>query len=233
MCNAATSTFIRELSLIRDDTFATARAYFTYKAIHAFGAESKENYHVLNRHSIFWNITLYSLQNTFFTCLGRIFDQKSPHGIDTLVRTAQENPGMFSTKALSERRKGNFRTEAELNEYVGKAYVPTAADFRALRKEVAAKRKIFEEKYRDIRHKVFAHKEVVEDDERRALFSKTNIGEFEELMEFLFNLEAAMQSLLDNGDDPSLAAHRWTFFEDVKREAKDDLRAMLQGEKKE
>lgn len=232
MCDTAVNNFVRELSLMRDDTFTTTHAYFTYKAIHIFGAESRDNYHVLNRHRIFWNIVLYALQNTFFTCLARIFDQNSPHGIDTLIRTAQEKSDIFSAEALAGRRRKDFKSEAELKAYVEKAYIPTAADFRVLRKEVAAKRKIFEEKYRDIRHKVFTHKEVVEDDERKALFAKTNIGEFEELLEFFFNLEAALQGLLDNGHDPSLQRPRSSFFQEVKEEAEDDLRTILQTDKK-
>jgi hypothetical protein len=62
------------------------------------------------------------------------------------------NPQMFSKSALARRKQGPAAVPpAWLNDYVNRAYVPKAADFRHLRRYVNI------DKYRPLRHQVFAH----------------------------------------------------------------------------
>jgi AbiU2 len=67
------------------------------------------------------------------------------------------------------------------------------------------RRRIYEDRYREVRHKVFAHKEVSTFQEANALLAKTRIDEMKALFAFLSNLHLALWELLYNGCKPSLA----------------------------
>ena len=140
--------------------------------------------------------------------LGRVFDQKTPHNLDSLIRIAQNNLEIFSKEALGRRKQklGANLSPPELDECLRSAYEPTPEDFRDLRKSVQKWRKIYESNYDDIRDKLFAHKEVSDRAETDALFAKTNIGELQSLFAFLLSLDEALLLLFVNGHKPDLSA---------------------------
>jgi HEPN superfamily AbiU2-like protein len=72
---------------------------------------------------------------------------------------------------------------------------------------VAAK---FEEKYRPLRHKVFAHRGVTSRAEVGELFAKTNIREMQQLLVFLGRLHEVLWQLYFNGHKPTLRPARFS-----------------------
>lgn len=71
-------------------------------------------------------------------------------------------------------------------------------------------RKIYEERYRDLRRKFFAHREVSDRAEIDALFGKTNIRELQRLLAFLESLSEALWQLFFNGHKPVLRPRRYS-----------------------
>lgn len=140
--------------------------------------------------------------DTFIT-LGRIFDQGSPHNLDRLFQLARDNREMFSKGAL-----GRRRGLAGADEVVSRAYEPVAADFRRLRKEASRWRTVYETKYADLRRKIYAHRELSDNEQISALFAKTKVGELERLFAFLGSLCDALWELYVNGREPRLAPQR-------------------------
>jgi hypothetical protein len=57
-------------------------------------------------------------------------------------------------------------------------------------------------RYRDIRHKVFAHKATADMTEINGMFAKTNIEEMKALFGFLHALHEALWELFNNGRKP-------------------------------
>ena len=137
--------------------------------------------------------------------LGRIFDQRSPHNVDPLLGFAQQHRSKIFSKEALGRRKSALSANAQewLPAYLSAAYVPTAADFRRLRKLVAKYRRIYEARYKPIRDKVHAHTELV-GQQASALHSKTTIREVERLLTFLKRLYEAIWQSLHNGKRPAL-----------------------------
>src|SRR4051794_23643673 len=86
---------------LRGEINIATDAFYTNAEINNFALESKEIYNALNRSAAFWNLQTYSLQNTFFIYLFRIFDKgkdvQSIHGF--LAQTA-EHPEYFSRQSL-------------------------------------------------------------------------------------------------------------------------------------
>jgi hypothetical protein len=133
------------------------------------------------------------------------------HNIGSLLRLAQKNPQIFSKAALGLRKQGTDKTPPTwLGSYLDDAYVPRPSDFRRLHAAVQKKRIIYEQKYRDLRHRVFAHKEISDPDVVAALFAKTNIRELQLLLTFLGSLHNALWQLFENGRKPVLIQRRYS-----------------------
>jgi hypothetical protein len=76
------------------------------------------------------------------------------------------------------------------------------ADSRGLRAEVAKRRRVYEERFGDVRDKIFAHKELSDRDEMNALLAGATIDELNSLFGFLHALHEALWGLLVNGRRP-------------------------------
>lgn len=205
-------SFINELEIFRTEAQAGAQFLYANLAINAILGKNKRALNAVNRTPLFWKINMGALQTSFFIVLGRIFDQNSNHNIDKLLRIAQNNNiGIFSKAALAGRkRRESHDADKWLPEYLKDVYEPTNADFTRLRREVANYRKIYERNYRDIRRKIFAHKEVSEAVDVEKLFSRTNIRELQKVFVFVNALYEALWQLLHNGRAPVLRPMRYS-----------------------
>lgn len=185
--------FIRELEVFRTETQAGAQYLYAYLSFNSIVSEKKKTYREINKTPLFWNTAMGSLQTSFFIVLGRIFDQNSTHNVDRLIKIAQENRDIFSTDALAKRKKKDSKNADEwTDDYLKGVYEPTEKDFRELRKKVKEFRKIYETNYRDIRHKIYAHKEVSDAEDVQKLLSKTNARELQSVFVFVSALYEAM-----------------------------------------
>ena len=204
-------TFENELEIFRHEIEGCIQFFYAYLAVHAVAGDDRSVYQLLNQAPLFWNTTLAALQASTFIVLGRIFDQGSPHNIDQVFRIAQRTPEIFSRFALGARRQGRNETPPRwLKKYVRGVYEPTPSDFRRLRAHVRKRRKIYETNYRDLRHKVFAHKELTDPVAVAALFAKTNIRELQRILVFLSSLYDALWQLYFNGRKPAIRPRRYS-----------------------
>ena len=195
--------FEHELEIFRTEVAAGTQFFYAYLAVHAVAANRRSVHELLNRAPLFWNTCLAALQMGAFIAQGRVFDQDSAHNLDKDLRIAQDNPQMFSRMALGRRKQGTDLQSPEwLDEYLRNSYEPTPMDFRRIRAHIRKRRKTYESNYRDLRNKVFAHKEVSGQAETAALFGKTNIRELQRLLAFLNSLHEALWQLFFNGRKP-------------------------------
>lgn len=195
--------FEHELEVFRTEYEAATQHFCAYLKIHRAASEHPRFHAFLNRTPLWWNTCLAALQASSIITIGRIFDQSTPHNIDTLIRTAQSNATTLFSKASLEARilgrgQGGDRP-LWLDGILADAYTPTVEDFRKIRGLIRDQRKIYESNYRELRHQVFAHKVASQPEEITALFAKTNIGELERLLEFLAALYKQLWSLYFNG----------------------------------
>jgi AbiU2 len=213
--------FERELEIFRTEAKTAAQFFYAFLAIHAAAGGKKPVYRLLNTSPLFWSTVLGGLQTAAFVALGRVFDQKSTHNVDQLIRLAIHNPQMFSKAALARRKQGSSNTPpAWLSDYMRHVYVPRPADLRRLRGYVSKHRKVYIDKYRPLRHEVFAHKGLSDAAAVSALFAKTNIREMQRMLVFLMSLYDALWQLFVNGRRPALRAHRYSVQRMRERAAK-------------
>lgn len=203
--------FEEELETFRTEAESAAQYLYAYLSIHETARRQKSVHALLNTAPLFWNTNLSALQLGTFIVLGRIFDQNSAHNVDRLLGVAQRNIGLFSKSALGLRKQGPSSTPPTwLNEYLSTSYVPEVADFRKLRLLVKKNRVIYEARYRDIRHKLFAHKELSDPAKIGTLFAKTNIRELQRLVTFTGSLYDAIWELYMNGRKPIVRQRRYS-----------------------
>jgi HEPN superfamily AbiU2-like protein len=208
---SAASDFERELEIFRTEADGAAQYLYAYLSIHETAGHRRSVHALLNTAPLFWNTTLSALQASVFIVLGRIFDQESAHNIDRLLGTAQRNPGIFSKTALGTRKQGpSSGAPPWLADYLATSYVPDARDFRNLRALVKKNRAIYEARYRDIRRKWFAHKELSDPEEIGNLFAKTNIDELQKVVTFTGSLYDALWELYINGRQPIVRQRRYS-----------------------
>ena len=203
--------FQRELEIFRTEAEAGAQFFFAYLAVHAVAYHHKSVHALLNRAPLFWNTCMGALQTSAFIALGRVFDLKSPHNLERVLRLAEGNSQIFSKAALGRRKQGTDAARpAWLDDYMRNVYEPKPADFRKLRTQVRKWRQIYEANYRAVRHKVFAHKEAADQEEVAALFSKGTNPELARLFVFLGSLHEVLLQLFLNGTKPVLRSARYS-----------------------
>lgn len=203
--------FIHELEVYRTEVQAAIQFFYAFLAVNATLAENKKAFDLVNQAPLFWNTAIGALQTSFFISLGRVFDQQSNHNIDRLLKVSQDNVEVFSLGALeSRKRAGSSNADEWIDEYMRGVYVPTVLDFRRLRSYIKKYRKIYETGYRDIRRKVYAHKELSKREDVQALYAKTNIREMQKLLIFLNRLYEALWGLFHNGRKPVLRPMKYS-----------------------
>lgn len=233
-----------EMEMFRGEEESAQQYFYGYLATQLVPFKNPDVLQKMQETAMFWRTTRYALLMSAFVVLGRIFDPgpKSLHTINTLMASVSGNIGLLSRAGLQQRRMVQGMTPADAAAYASTKYDLTVADVRAMKKEVAKWRGIYEKTYRDIRHKVFAHKGVTSAG-ADALMAKTNIDEVKEMLGFLHALYLSLYNLHANGTPPDLTprvfamppvpnfgTHASTAAENMFREAGDVLYGMLDVE---
>lgn len=165
--------FDDELDIFRREVESGMQFFYAWLAINGV-AKDQAIENALNESSLFWLTVLGALAQSTFITLGRLFDHDSPHNVATILRMAQDNSSMFSKSALGQRKTGTASNASDwLDDYLSHVHEPRPADFRRLRAHVKKWRRIYDTRYRDIRRKIHAHKEIVDRDQVQALYANT------------------------------------------------------------
>jgi hypothetical protein len=112
--------------------------------------------------------------------------------------------GTLSKAGLAQRRIVQGMDQRQAAAYVADKYDLTVDDVREMRKAVGRWRGVYEARYREIRHKIFAHKSLGRTDADK-LMAKTNIDEVKELLGFLHSLYAWLSQLHIKGIAPDIS----------------------------
>jgi hypothetical protein len=204
------ATFAAELETFRETAEEASQYLYAYLAIHRGAKERQRVLKQLQRNSLFWLTVTSSLQVSLMVTLGRVFDQRSAHNLDRLIGLAQQGRSLFSRPHLAARKRGGGNDPPWLQSFIAEAYEPTAADFRDVRKRVARLRRVYEKAYRDLRNRVFAHREVADAAEASRLFSLTNVEELKRLVVSLLSLHESLWGLFVDGRRPSFRRLRYS-----------------------
>jgi hypothetical protein len=206
--------FEAELEVFRKEEESAQQFFFSYLSVRTLAASNPDVLRMMNTHPLFWVTTHYSMLVAAFVALGRIFDQDSKHNIDRVIGIAAKDLSIFSLDALRARKEALKITKEEAAEYIIGKHALTSADVKLLRKQIDIRRRIYEARYRDIRHKVFAHKATADMSEINGMFAKTNIEEMKALFGFLHALHEALWEVFNNGRKPTVKPYKFVLSTD-------------------
>jgi hypothetical protein len=223
--------FVSELHIFHEEQDIAQRYFFGYLTIRDKAAKDSELLSVIRLNPWFWITVEHGLLLAMFIALGRIFDQDSSHNIDRLMSAVSAELKEFSLDALKARHISKGLSAQEAATYVNHAHELTVEEVRELRKKVARWRRVYKEDYRDVRRKVFAHRELSGLDEINALFAKTKVDVLKELFHFLNSLYLALFAAYANGIALNLNSYDPQRFvgEQVRREGEKMLELIVEG----
>ena len=190
------------LNKIRDEITVATQAFFAWKSIHNVTSKDKKTEQALNSNALSWNIYLHSLQNTFFITIGRLFDTNSQScSIHLLFRQCKNSINEFSKSSLRRRRikdTNNIKPDY-LDDFISNTYEPKLSDFKKLKKNISRVQRIYEQHFRPVRHKVFAHNDADYIANNSELFSGVMLNDAEDILKTLYKVEKVIWDLYMNG----------------------------------
>lgn len=210
----------------RSEVNVAATSFYAWKSINNLAAHDPALFQALQRNALSWNLIAHSLQITFFSALGRLFDRdKRSLTARKLIDKCETNLDQFSKRAFEARRLANNHGVRPdyLDEYLSRVYVPVAADFQALSVAITPWEDVYNTNYQPIRNKLIAHKDTATIGARGSLFEKTNIGEVEAILEALYQVAGVVEQLLNNGRLTNLSQHRLPEEEFIRQDLKSIL----------
>jgi hypothetical protein len=212
--------FEQQLEFFRSEVEVCILYLSSYLTIRAISRESEAVQYTLLQAHFFWHAIRSALVTATFMTLGRIFDQDSPHNVYKVLKIAEQNTQIFSRQALKERKEARYKKLPDLitswwpddwlDRHLRRAHEPTAQDFRTLRAYLKQGRTTYEGRYRELRHKVFAHSGVGEGAEREKLFATADLRPLEHILAVLLALYHALWQLYHNGRKPMPRVRRYS-----------------------
>lgn len=193
--------FEKKLSLFRTEVTIAEDCYFMPKTIHLIISADKSLYAEVNCNALFWQTLLNSCQVNLFITLSRIFDSnEKSYSIRHLLQACVHHMELFSKDHLYRLKLKALSSEAA-EKYVRDLpdELATDLDFRLLTMQVESCIEIFRKNYKNIRNKLFAHRDLSYLGKEKELFSKTMIGEIEAILDFLNRGAQALFDLYHNG----------------------------------
>lgn len=194
----------KELEIFRREEEAAQQHFFAYLALHKVPSQDEAALKALNRTPLFWITLRYGAMESAFMALGRIFDENSAHNANRLLNLVGQNLTEFTRANLAARKVAQGLTQAQAAEYAADKHALTVEDVRIMRRKVSEARKIWTDRYRDIRHKIHAHRGLQDKAEEQALYEQTNISEIVSLIALFAALNEAIWQALHNGRKPDL-----------------------------
>lgn len=185
-------------------------SYVMWKCLQNAPADDEGILNGLNRNALSWVFIRQSLMVNMMMSIGRIFDKdKNSAALDTLISSCISDIDIFSIDNLRKRKVGDFHSEEQLNNFLEKAYQPDILDFENLKLLVDEQNKTYDQIYKPIRNKILAHTDIRLGLDNDLLWRKTKNTNFENLLNFLYDLDITLQQLYSHGVKPVLKNHRF------------------------
>ena len=214
------------LNEYRNEFNRAASSYFAWKVLAELPASDDRVLSALNHNADSWILIRHSLQTTFIVALGRIFDaDPKSFTVCLFLETCKSEIGQFSKQEFEARRTRDNRGRRPdyLDAYMSNVYEAVESDFDALLKLANDQATIYNNKYKPIRHKIVAHKDLTTFLSDSDLYAATNLGEIETMLETLYRVECVVRDLLGNGEKKVLESYAF----DRKQYIVEDLSSLL------
>ena len=222
--------FLQAHTVLTNEAEDTINSFYVDREISDFAAEHPEALSRMNVNPLFWTATAHAMQTTFVTTSGRLFDENpSSHSVHRLLKQAMAHPEYFSRDALRRRKlevDPNF-DPGDLDDYLAKAWEPTKADLEALKEAFEPTADEYKQTYKPIRHKLYAHKDVLDRAAIHALVGKGLLVDFEAILYATHDLLDCFLQLIHNGVEPRLGVREYGYEERIRSATRKTLEQLV------
>jgi hypothetical protein len=200
------AAYLSELQLLSTEIEAAIIIFHTYEEVNRLAVHDPVIFKALNKDALFWRTQMHCLQTSLFITLSRIFDiEANAHTIHTVVNATLDNIDLFSVAALGLRKLNGGPKPWWFDEYLAKAWIPASAKcLRHLKAALKPHTRYFREVYLPIRHAIFAHRLMSDDQASAQLFGGASRDKVATILDFLHDLIETIRNLYDNGRVPKL-----------------------------
>jgi AbiU2 len=152
--------FEYELLVFENEVHEAMRCFYIWRTLKKAAPKSQKLFNQFSRNAEFWNTVDNSVQSNSLIVLGRIFDNAETNNVERLLNLAKSCSAIFSKAAFRRRKeKQNPNASHIVDELMKRVKEPTGADFKPLEEFVAARRRVYEKCYKQIRDQRYAHRE--------------------------------------------------------------------------
>jgi hypothetical protein len=219
------SAFKKELDVVAAEVHEAVYIHQVMEEINRLALNDPNILLAMNEQPLFWQAHRATSQAALFMSLGRIFDtNEATTSIYRLIRITRANIQVFSKAALEARKRGPGPEPPWLNAFLKGIWEPqTAEDLKFLKEALKPHAKLFESVYKPIRHSVYGHRLVSDDEAGIALFPQTNREAIGKILDFLHDLVESINELYLNGTKPELGRD----FKEYNQRIRDDARNVM------
>jgi hypothetical protein len=194
--------FEYELLVFENEVHEAMWCFYIWRTIKK-GPKSQKLFHQLTRNAEFWNTVSNSVQSNSVIVLGRIFDKNKTNNVERLLNLAKSSSAIFSKAAFRRRKeKENPNASHIVDDLMERVKEPTGVDFKELEEFVAARRRVYNKCYKQIRDQRYAHRERGVD--LSGVYALTNTTELSKLLSHLKKLHDELWHWYHNGMKPQM-----------------------------
>lgn len=201
---AAEDEFERQLEIFHSECADAVRFFYAGYGLQVSILRTPTASNGLNKAPAFWNATLDALKASTLITLGRVFDPDSRnYSLTRLIAFAHSNSQIFGAAAVRRRMQSSPRRATDI-------YEPTPHDFRRLKKLIATRRREYETLIRPWRHKLYAHRCVVNSTELEEVPPALEAAKLQKLVSFLPRVHGLLWRLYYDGEKPVFRSSRYS-----------------------
>jgi AbiU2 len=192
--------FEHELLVFENEVDEAMRCFYIWRALKKAAPKTRRLFRQLNKNAEFWNTVSTSIQSNSLIVLGRIFDKNKTNNVGRLLNLAKSSSVIFSKAAFKQRKEQQYPSHI-VGGLMRRVREPTGADFRKLEEFVAARRRVYDKCYGQIRDKRYAHRERAD---LGGVYALTNTTELSRLLTDLKKLHDELWHWYHNGIKPQM-----------------------------
>ncbi|MCW8932372.1 MAG: hypothetical protein OQL19_19320 [Gammaproteobacteria bacterium] len=194
-----------------NEVYQATACYVIWKNLQNEPAKDDQLLKAFNITPISWIVIRHSMMLSLIMALGRIFDTDGDSvSIDDLIKSCISEIHLFSKESLKERKLKSHNANEWINSHMENVHESTEDDFQRLRPKTHKYRTIYNEFYKPLRHKLFAHRDKEFHDKSSELWEATKGTDMEEMLNFLedFDFDFAIKEAYLNGKKPELVGKK-------------------------
>ena len=211
--------FIEYQDHFANEVYQATACYVIWKSLQNEPAKDESLLRALNENPTSWVFIRHSMMVCLIMALGRIFDTDGDAvSIDDLIKSCISELELFSKESLRKRKMQSHNASEWIDEYMQEVYEPSEQDFQRLKPEIKKYREIYEQYYKPLRHKIFAHSDKEYHLQSDVLWQATKGANIEDILNFLEDFKMTIRETYLNGRKPVLESRtmdeNW-FAEDI------------------